>query len=644
MSQDAARTPAPPPRSAHSAFDGARVARTASNRQIPPRILLSSVALLALSAPLIAQSPTRSQPVALRNVRLADAPDAPSMTVIMRNGRIAAIDDAKQDPPPDVRVVDGHNFLVLPAFIDAYTYAGCTTPQPTVDRDLPPKTSADVLIDMREANRKGVQPSFCAASTFKLEKDTSKSYRAAGFGALASSPHGQLLSGSSALATTREAAPRDAFLHPLQFDIMGFECTGPGYPVTPMGAHAQLRQFFLDAQRQAEIAARRAAGKGGARLPFDEDFEAIQSALRGERPVVCEAETANDLERFIKLGDEFGFEIALAGGREAWKRAPLLKDRRIPVFLTLDWGDEPDDPHAKDKKDAKKEKPDAPKSDVAAKDDKKPDESGDKSDKPDKPEKSDKEKSKKPDPWSYEEPLRLREEKRRLWEETRDGAQRLVEAQVDFAFGSGKSSPRDLLDRARTLVEHGLAADVALAALTTKPAAMLGVERNLGRVEKGFDATLAVWTKNPLTSKDAKLGWLFVDGYLFAFDVEDNELVGKPDEGVDVTGTWVIEFDQPDAKPATAELKMDKDGRVKGPIRYRNPADDAEMTGDFDGQVAGKKMRVSGRVKIGEFEADVTIDAELAGDEMKGETRWKFSGGENARKFHASRTPKEESR
>jgi hypothetical protein len=311
-----------------------------------------------------------------------------------------------------------------------------------------------------------------------------------------------------------------------------------------------------------------------------------------------------------------------------------LKERKIPVFLTLEWGDEPDDPHAKEKKDAKKEKSDPPKADGAAKDDKKPD---------DKPEKE-KSSAKKSDPWSYEEPLRLREEKRRLWQETRDGAQRLADAQVDFAFGSGKASPKDLVDRTRTLVENGLAADVALAALTSKPAALLGVERNLGRVEKGFDATLAVWTKNPLTSKDAKLSWLFVDGYSFEFDVEDNELVGKPDEGVDVTGTWVIEFDQPDAKPATAEFKMDKDGRVKGPIRYRNPTDDAEMSGDFEGQVAGKKMRVTGRVKIGEFEADVTIDSELSGDEMKGETRWKFSGGEDSRKFHASRTPKEESR
>src|SRR5439155_6484925 len=122
------------------------------------------------------------------------------------------------------------------------------------------------------------------------------------------------------------------------------------YPGTLMGALAQIRQFLLDAQRHAELVQRRAEGKDGARLPFDEDFEAIQPALHKQRRVVCAAETAGDIERFVKLGQEFGFEIAIAGGREAWKRAKLLQERRIPVFLTLEWGEEPDDPHAKEAK------------------------------------------------------------------------------------------------------------------------------------------------------------------------------------------------------------------------------------------------------------------------------------------------------
>jgi imidazolonepropionase-like amidohydrolase len=668
------------------------------------RLLRATVIVFVTVAPLAAQQPSRSQPIALKNVKLSDKEGAASMTLILRDGRIAGVVDAKEEPPKDVRVIDAHDFFVTPAFIDAYTFAGCVTPQPAIDRDVPPKTGADIVVDMREANRKGIQPSFRAAAAFKFEGGGAKAHREAGFGAIASSPHGQLLSGTSVLATTRDTAARDAFLRSALFDTMGFDATGPGYPGTLMGGIAQLRQFFLDAQRNAEIARRRAAGKSGPRLPFDEDFDAIQLALAKQRRVLCEADTPADIERFVKLGDEFGFEIAISGGREAWKRASLLRDRKIPVFLTLDWGDEPDDPHAKDEKKpkdaaAKPESGAAPKDaakpdmdatrpnaaqagvtpnsaakqgepkaeparvdpakveaakteaapqDVKAHDPAKPDVSKPDAAQVDTPKKPDDKKAgeKKPstDPWNYEEPLRAREEKRRLWEETRDGAKVLAEAGVPIAFGTGKSSPKDLVDHVRTLVEHGLAADVALRALTSSAAELCGVARNLGRVEAGFDATLALWSKNPLTSKDAKLGWLVVDGYLFTFDLQDNALVGKPDDGVDSTGTWVLEFEQADTKAATAELKMAKDGKVTGSVRFKSPIDESDLTGDVEGQVAGKKMKLKGRVKIGGFEAEIGIDGELAGDDMKGEARWKFSGGERVSKFSAKRGPKEELR
>jgi hypothetical protein len=227
-----------------------------------------------------------------------------------------------------------------------------------------------------------------------------------------------------------------------------------------------------------------------------------------------------------------------------------------------------------------------------------------------------------------------------LWEQTRDGAQVLAKAGVAIAFGSGKEAPKELVGKVRTLVEHGLAADVAWNGLTSGAAAMLGVDHELGKVEKGFDASLALWSKDPLRAKDAKLGWLLVDGYLFTFDLDDNALNGKPDEGIDATGKWTLTFDSAENKPASADLKMEKDGKVKGTITFKSPADDSDLTGDFEGQVAGKHMQLEGHVKIGGFEADVVIDGQVQADGFQGEARWKFSGGEQTRKFKATRAPK----
>jgi hypothetical protein len=706
-------------------------------RIVTKHILLSALACcLAIAGVARAQSKPRPQLYAVRNVRLSSAPEALQLTLILRDGRIAAIQDAAKELPADARVIDGAGLIALPAFLDAYSHAGTTTPTPNAERDVPPKPAADVSIDMRDANRKGVEPALRAADVFKFDREVAKRYRRFGFGAVLSAPHGQLLSGTSVLASTRDAASRDVVIVPAEFDHAGFEVPGPGYPGTLMGAVAQLRQFFLDAQRQREIELRRAAGLPSSRAPYDGDLAAIVPALLKQRRIVCEADNADDIERWIKLSDEFGFEIAISGGRDAWKRATLLSARKIPVFLTLDWGEEVDDPHAKPKNDESKHseaakperaasesekaevKPDLAKTEGAKPDATKPDSAPVQSVKPEaaradaaKPEaakpdvakpdaakaeaakpdvakpdaatpdgaKADAAKlaSVKPDAaksasgssdaakitngksdanasspndskpdveWTYEQPLRVREELRRQWEERRDCALRLTEANTTFAFTTGKLGPKDLIEHVRTLVEKGLSADAAQRALTSDAAALLGVAKSMGKIEAGFDATLALWTKNPLTNKDAKLAWLFVDGFPYEFDLAASEPQGKPDEGIDASGTWTLEFDNPEAKPATAELKMSKDGSVKGTIHYSNPSEDKESTGEFEGRVNGKKLKLSGTVRTGAFESQVEIDGDIDGDAMKGSTVWKFSGTEDTRKFQATRKPKADER
>lgn len=601
---------------------------------------------LALAAiPTSAQVPPKPRLCALRDVRLSAPADAPRSTLILRDGRIERILDGSSELPADARVVDGKGMLALPAFVDAYTQTGCPTPTPAADRDAPPKASSDALVDMREANRKGIQPAFRAADAFKLDPDAGKKWRSFGYGSMLSAPAGQYLAGQSTFASTRDTPARDALLDPVVFQHAGFEAPGPGYPGTLMGAVAQVRQFFLDARRQREILSRREVGKPGARPPFDADFEAIAPTLQKRRRLFCEADSVGDIERWIRLADEFGFEIGIAGGRDAWKRASVLQKRSIPVILTLDWGEEVEDPHAKDKK--KEDKPaETPKTESPEKPETPPTpEAPPKTEPPAKPEAPAKTETGENE-WKFEEPLRVREEKRRLWEETRDNAIRLGEAGVSIAFGTGKGSPKEILERVRTLVEKGMPAKLALEALTSNAAALLGEGRSYGKIEPGFVASIALWTADPLSSKDAKVAWLFVDGFPHEFDVRpEPTLEGKPDAGVDATGTWAFEFEGPRARPATAELSMDKEGAVKGKIRFKAPNEEADRVGDFEGKVAGKKIRITGKVKFGNSDVDVVVEGEIEKDEIKGKALLKFPNREDSRPYTATRkAPKEDLR
>lgn len=563
--------------------------------------MLSPLAAAALVVAVSASAEV-PRPVLLKNVRLAAAADAPSASILVRDGRILRVETSDLAAPVDARTIDGKGALVLPAFLDAYSFTGCATPEPKPERDKPRSTSTDVLVDMREANRKGIQPAFRAADAFAPD-DKLEDWRKHGFGALLSAPHGQILSGVSALAITRDVAPRDALLRASVFDHAGFDATGPGYPGTPMGSIAQLRQFLLDASRHRELVLRRAAGKPGERAPFDADLEAAQDLLARRRTVCAEAEDADDIDRFVKLGDEHGFALAIAGGREAWRRAPLLAERKIPVILTLDWGDEADDPDGKDAK--KKKKP-------AAED----------------------------APWTYDEPLASRQEKRRQWVEARDGAKVLSTAGVAIAFGTGKEGPKELLERVRKLVEAGLPRDVALRALTEGAAGILGVAPALGRVAAGSDATFALWTKDPLVDKEAQVAWLFVDGHALELETKKKGSEAAPAEGVDATGTWALDYDAPQASDGEAELRMEKDGKVEGTLRGKSP-DGSALEVKVSGRLSEKTLRVSGDTTIAGRSVELVLEGEIDGDTWKGTLTVPRA---DVLSFTAQRAPKEDHR
>jgi len=326
-----------------------------------------AVASLVVAAALAQQASPRPPLYVVKDVRIEPRDDAPHVNLVLRDGRIERIAKLDEAPPLGARELEGKGMLVVPAFVDAFTQEGCETPTPVADKDQPPSEASDVQVDMRDANRKGIQPAFRASQVFALAKDKSKALREAGFGAVVSAPTGQLLAGTSTLATTRDAAARDTILAPDVFAHAAFRASGGGYPSTLMGYHAQLRQFFLDAARHATLLRRYQEGQSGPRPAFDVELEAGVKLLDKSQRLMCEAQSAQDILRWIKFGDELGVSVGIVGGREAWKVADVLKARSIPVVLTLDWGDEPKDPAEKDKKGGKKDGAKAaPKKDAAA--------------------------------------------------------------------------------------------------------------------------------------------------------------------------------------------------------------------------------------------------------------------------------------
>ncbi len=603
-------------------------------------IAMSLLALFATTG--LAQRAPQPEPTLIQDVFLGrERDETKKFSLMLRDGAIVEILEAGTPAPPGVRVIDGRDLLCLPAFVDAYSNIGCETPEPTKDQDQPVSVTSDVRIDMRLANRKGVQPSFRALEAAAFKAEDGEAWRKSGFGAALIAPEGELLSGSSTLVSTRAAALRDLVVHSDVFAHGAFSANGKGYPSTLMGYMAQLRQFFNDAKRQDELERRYAQGRPGLRPPHDDELEEGQALLVRKKLLVCEADGYRDMERWFKLADEFGLRVGFSGGREAWRVAEQLAERDAPVVLTLDWGKEVEDPLAEDKKKKKKGGEDATEDAEPDGEADSTEEAGQDADKADKKDDADEV------VWEYKEPLGVRVEKRRLWEEGRDCALRLSEAGVRFAFGSKARKPEKLLADVRKLVEAGLAPDAALDALTVEAARLIGVDNRLGLVSKGYNATLCLWTEDPLTEEKAQVLWAFVDGFSTEYERKKEKKKkknagAKPTEGLDMSGTWAVEFpDGEGIKSAKLVLEMDEDGNITGSIFMTNPRDDTEVESSIEGALSGEDVVMEASVSFGEFSIDLGFEGTLEKDRLEGDTTLSapFLSEPRSDAFHATRQP-----
>lgn len=604
--------------------------------------LLAAVSLLGASRA-IAQTPPPAQPTAITAVRLIDDVDAPQVTILLRNGRIEEVLQSGTEPPEGYLRIDGGGGLAVPAFVDAYTTAGVKMPQPTAEQDAMSPLAGNVHVGMREANRKGLQPSLDALSVLELSDDELEQHRAQGFAVLHSSPSGELLAGLSAVISAREGALRERVLAREVYLAAAFSASGSGYPGTLMGYLSHLRQFILDAKWHALRQLRHASGLLDRRPPYDPELEAMSPVIAKERTLLCRAETARDIRRWLAFAAAQDMRIAICGGREAWKVAPELRACGVRVLLSLDWGDEVEDPDEEPgEEDAPEEEVPPPDGALAEKPELAGPDATDLVDGPpseegvDEPQAEGPATAEEPDDWTYAEPIDLRRERRRLWEERRDCALRLEEAGVAFAFGSAGGQARELLEHARELVEAGLPEAVALAAMTTRAAEALGLERSLGKIEAGYDADIAIWSASPFT-KNAKLERLIVDGRAYEYEDEGgtNEV---PAEGVDLTGTWEVTYAKQTGAPAELELDMQEDGALVGTLTFEMP-DGTKSSSELTGHLGGHDVTLSGSVEMGTLSAKIRIEGRVEGDGFSGDATWKFSGGEDSNSFEARRKP-----
>ncbi len=453
------------------------------------RALRLAAAGVLAALPLLAGPPPEPPPFyAIEGVRVevGDGTVLERATVVIENGTITAV---AEDPaiPPHAWVIDGEGLTVYPGLIDAMGRlpqprrppggAGAGAPGPGGQRRRP---DPDRALPRGPEDRPQTTPWKRAADDLALDAEAVETWRKAGFASIAARPGDGLFPGRLSLVRLGVPGrdPEHQVVAPELAQVASLSSGGGfgSYPGSLMGRVAYFRQLLLDAAHYAAAVAAYEADPAGWRRPdFDRTLAPLAAVASGEERILLPGSSAVEIDRALRLAEEFGLDFTLYGGQEGYRRAAELADAGVAVLVDVDW---PEPLPERDRD------PDA------------------------------------------DRPLReiLHE---RLAPTT---PAELAAAGVRFALSSGGAEDAaDFLAGVRLAIEGGLEPARALAALTRDAAAVHGLDDRIGTVAAGMAADLVLADGYPW-QESTRVEGVFIDGVRYAVS-DGEEAEGDGEDG-----------------------------------------------------------------------------------------------------------------
>lgn len=276
-------------------------------------------ALIALA---LLAGPAQAETIAVVHARAllgADAAPVEDAVIVIADGKVQAAGPGVA-MPAGARVIDAGGRLVTPGLMNAGTQLGLV------------EISAVADTDDRAAGTGPLGPAFDVE--FALNPNSTLLPRARADGLTRA---GVYPSGSGTAPFTGQAAAIRLSEGPDLLDrpkAMMFTEVG-GFAAPRAGGSRSAAWILL---RNALDEARAYAKGARPGQPRDQllnhlDAEALQPVIAGRMPLAVLASRESDIRQAIRLADDYGVKVVVFGGQEAWRAAPELAARRIPVVL-----------------------------------------------------------------------------------------------------------------------------------------------------------------------------------------------------------------------------------------------------------------------------------------------------------------------
>ncbi len=539
-------------------------------------VLLLSFTVLQTS--LLAQSdPTGTSAVtstyAITNATVITMPgsEMKDATVVVKNGLIMGVGN-NVSIPDDAEVIDGTGLYVYPAFIDGMSNTGAKRPEslPRPRNLFTPDPPNDYA---------GITPENSVVSQIDISSSSIANMRKVGFAISHSVPYGRMLPGSGSLLLLNEATHMDDIILAKDVALYAQWVGAPGaYPGNILGMMAKWRTLYRNAENHKKHTELYAQNPAGLPRPVSDRVSlAFHPVIGKSKPVMFDVSSMLDVRRAMRLQNDLGFDLIVSGVKQAWDLIDELKATGTPIFLSLDLPDKPKDAKGDDVSDE----------------------------------------------------VRALEARRMEFYNTYvQQAASLQAAGIKFGFSIRGTSASKVKKNVMTLIENGLSESDALAALTTNPASMLGIDQVAGSIENGKMANLMVSTA-PYFTKDSQIKMMFVDGTKHDYEVKEKKAKKDTDTadaeeapaagGDALVGTWSYELVTPGDPQGGKMIIKREDGKYTGVLTSNDGSPDTDMnninfrdgqlTFDFDIDAGGQSVTVvvEGSISGTEYDAEASV-------------------------------------
>ncbi len=371
-------------------------------------------------------------------------------TLLISKGKIIEVGTSVANVPKDAVTIDCRGKFIYPSFIDMFASYGMPEVTPNVAGPGRGRRLPQFISNKKGAFawNEALKSEFKAAENFTANEKDAETWRSVGFGAVMSHRADGISRGIGTLVTLGDERENDAIMKPLAANILSFS-KGSSTQDYPSSLMGSIALL-----RQTYLDAQWYTTTKSAEEK-NLTLEAWNNAQN--LPQIFEVSDKLEALRAGKIAAEFGKSFIIKGHGDEYQRLDDMKGLKTSFILPLNF----------------------------------------------------------PDPFDVEDPFDAQQislTELKHWELAPSNPARLATSLIPFAFTSqGLKDKKDFFKQVQKTIDAGLSEENALAALTTTPAKLLGVETELGSLERGKWANFVI-TNGKFFAKDTKLYHNWIKG------------------------------------------------------------------------------------------------------------------------------------